>query len=324
MRDEHPLQRFAQLTRKASGSRPRGKVRAAVGLAVLAPDVGEDAELRRLELVHVEAARLAAAVRPWLAEPRRDRDDDGVLAARRGQLELAPLRDRALVDVPGEDQVGARFDQGGEHVVPSRDRLLPRPPRRAEQMVVQSDDPVGAVRRAPELLGGAAHLLVAKPPGLVAPRPDRGLRPTTTSRPPVDRLGRRPEPLELTPRAGDRRGKCRGCRGCRGSRRAEAEAAQEAAACSCWSRRPRCVRSPLAITSSGSSRPPGGRAPRSTRAGRLARSGGLRDGGDVWAQPFEAIQSSACPRPTHRRSSTTSTSASAPAARCGSSGAASR
>ena len=61
--------------------------------AVLAPDVGEDAQRVGLDLVDVEAARLAAAVRPGLAEAGRDRDDDRVLAVRRRELELAPLGD---------------------------------------------------------------------------------------------------------------------------------------------------------------------------------------------------------------------------------------
>ena len=52
-----------------------------------------------------------------LAEARRDRDDDGAAFWRR-ELELAALGDRALVDVAGEDQVGAGLDEPGEHAVP--------------------------------------------------------------------------------------------------------------------------------------------------------------------------------------------------------------
>ena len=73
--------------------------------AVLAPDVREDAQRLRLDLVDVEAASLAPAVRAGLAEAGRDRDDDGVLALRRRQLELATLGDGALVDMPREDEL---------------------------------------------------------------------------------------------------------------------------------------------------------------------------------------------------------------------------
>ena len=79
--------------------------------AVLAPDVREDAQRRSADLVDVEAARLAAPVRARLAEAGSDRDHDRVLAARRRELELAPLGDRALMDVAGEDEVGAGLDE---------------------------------------------------------------------------------------------------------------------------------------------------------------------------------------------------------------------
>jgi hypothetical protein len=79
----------------------------------------------------VQPARLAEAVRPRLAEARRDRDDDAADVAGR-DLELAPLADGALVDVTGEDELGAGLDERAQHVVPARDGLLPRPPRRTE------------------------------------------------------------------------------------------------------------------------------------------------------------------------------------------------
>jgi hypothetical protein len=71
----------------------------------------------------VEPARLALALGPRLAEPGRHGDDHAALAAM-GDLELVALADGDLVNVAGEDQVGARADEGAEHVIPSRDRLL--------------------------------------------------------------------------------------------------------------------------------------------------------------------------------------------------------
>jgi hypothetical protein len=87
----------------------------------------------------VQPARLAAAVRARLAKAGRDRDRHAAHVAR-DDLELVPLADRSLVDVTGEDELRTRFDERGEDVVPARDGLLPRPPRRADQVVVENDD----------------------------------------------------------------------------------------------------------------------------------------------------------------------------------------
>ena len=73
---------------------------------VAAPGVGERRQRRLAGLVDVQAARLAEPVRARLPEAGRDRDDRRPRVAPDG-LELAPLGDRRLVDVPGEDQVGA-------------------------------------------------------------------------------------------------------------------------------------------------------------------------------------------------------------------------
>ena len=64
-----------------------------------------------------------------------------------------PLADRRLVDVSGEDQVGTRLDESGEHVVAARDGLLAGAPRRPDQVVMKDDDLEG--RR----LGAAQPLL---------------------------------------------------------------------------------------------------------------------------------------------------------------------
>ena len=169
--------------------------------AVVAPDVGVGTQAVGLDLVHVQPARLAPPVRARLTEARRDRDHDGALAAGTRDLELAPLRDRALMDVAGEDQVGARLDQPGEDEVPPRDGLLPRPPGRAEEMVMQHDDPERPLGRLVEQRGRPVELRVAYAPRLLPPRPD-GVEPDDEEPlTAMDGLRRFPEPLELRPRA---------------------------------------------------------------------------------------------------------------------------
>src|SRR5205085_10407433 len=107
------------------------------------PHVRVHAERVLARLVDVQATGLAPPVRAGLAEPGSDRDGHAVLASGR-DLELAALAYRRLVDVPGEDQLGARVDQGAEHVVAARYRLLARPPGRADQVVVENGHPQSA------------------------------------------------------------------------------------------------------------------------------------------------------------------------------------
>src|SRR6266516_7983457 len=76
----------------------------------LAPSVRAHAEVRVVELVHMQTARLAATVGPGLAEAGCHRDRYGPLDPC-GDLELSSLRDRALMDVPGHDQLRARVDE---------------------------------------------------------------------------------------------------------------------------------------------------------------------------------------------------------------------
>ena len=241
----------------------------------------------------MEAASLAATVRARLAEAGRDRDDDGVLALRRRELELTPLGDGALVDVAGEDQVGARLDEPREHAVPLRDRLLARAPGRPEQVVVEGDDPVRGLRDPRERVRRRAHLGVAEPSGLVPPRP-HGVEARDDDRlRAVDGLGRLPEPLELVP--GPREALREGVRdvvvaGDRHERQPEpakevrralvlaAQAAVGEVAARDHELGPRLAR-------------PAGPAPRAPPACRSGRSGGLRRAGHGSTQSKEAIQS---------------------------------
>ena len=64
-----------------------------------------------------------------LPEARGNRGDRAVQRSGRN-LELVTLRNRSLMDVPGEDQLCARVDERGEHVRSPRDRFLARAPRR--------------------------------------------------------------------------------------------------------------------------------------------------------------------------------------------------
>src|SRR5438132_476423 len=123
-------------------------------------------EVLVVELVDVQAARLAAPVRARLSEAGRDRDGHALLAAGR-DLELAPFSDRALVDVTRDDQLRAGVDERSEYVVAARDRLLSRAPRRADQVVVEDGDPQGLAVAVAEHARRALELRRAQAAGLV-------------------------------------------------------------------------------------------------------------------------------------------------------------
>ena len=149
--------------------------------------------------VDVQAAGFAAAVGPRLPQPGGDGDRCPPQAAR-GDLELVPLGDGCLVDVAGEDQLGARVDERGEYVAAPCDRLLARTPGGADQVVVEDDDPKRAPGRTGEQLGGPLQLPGANAPGLVPPRPHRVEADDEQAVGLVDGLRRLPVPLELAER----------------------------------------------------------------------------------------------------------------------------
>src|SRR5215212_4613460 len=105
----------------------------------------------------MEATGFAPAVRAWLTEARRDRDGRPAQAPRR-HLELVPLRNGGLMDVAGEDQLGTGVDERRKYVRAAGNRLLPRAPGRADQMVVEDDDAQRAVRCGGEQLGSPLQL----------------------------------------------------------------------------------------------------------------------------------------------------------------------
>ncbi len=127
----------------ARGSRPRGNVRTAVSPQPSSRQTNVLA--RRLPLVgrvDVQAAGLAAPLRARLAEAGRDRDDDSALAARVSTTSnsrrsatvlwwMWPARISSAPDSTSRARTWFR----------PRDRLLARAPGRAEQVVVEDDDP---------------------------------------------------------------------------------------------------------------------------------------------------------------------------------------
>ena len=67
---------------------------------------GKGVETVVVDLVAMKRSRLSLPLRTRLAEPRRDRDHHAPFMAAR-DLELVARTNRGLVDVAGEDQVGA-------------------------------------------------------------------------------------------------------------------------------------------------------------------------------------------------------------------------
>jgi len=85
------------------------------------------------------ALSLAQATRARACEAGRRHDDGRALAGQ--HLELAPLCDASLVDMSGEDQLGAGRGQLLEHTATPRKRPLPRAPGRVGELMVKADDP---------------------------------------------------------------------------------------------------------------------------------------------------------------------------------------
>src|SRR5215211_1067931 len=132
--------------------------------AVDSPHVRLDGDVGRARVVDVEAACLALPVRARLAEPGCDRHGHAALATRKRHLELAALAHGSLVDVTRDDQLGAALDEEGKHVVPARNRLLARTPRRSQEVVVERHDAKdGSVPDGRELLRGPVELTLAQP-----------------------------------------------------------------------------------------------------------------------------------------------------------------
>src|SRR5205814_5967360 len=105
-------------------------------------------------------------------EPARARDDDAADIPA-DDLELVPLAHRGLVDVPCQDQLRARLDERAQDVIPPRDRLLPRPPRRAEHLMVEDGDAQRAGARVGQPDCRIPELFLTQAPRLLAPPANR-------------------------------------------------------------------------------------------------------------------------------------------------------
>jgi hypothetical protein len=149
--------------------------------------------------MEVEPARLAEPAWPRLAQPGSDRDDRSARLVADG-LELVPLAHCGLVNVPGEDQVGARVDERLEDVVAPRDGTLAgRPPWRAEEMVVEDGNAQGAVCGGAEAPRGPVELRAGQRSALMPERPRRVEPDDVEPRQRDRRLGRVPDSFELRP-----------------------------------------------------------------------------------------------------------------------------
>ena len=126
-------------------------------------------------------------------------DDDGcALPVEHG--ELTTLRHASLVDVAGQDELGAGCGKLFQYAASSRERPLARPPGRVRELVVETHDAQCPWGRGGELFGGTLHRSRPQTARLVPPGPDgvdpHDVQPVRR----VHRLRRRPLALELPPR----------------------------------------------------------------------------------------------------------------------------
>ena len=175
-----PRNREAEAAKKRELAQKRfGAVGACAGEAALGDgheglaveDVRLDGDRGLVGGDHMRSLRLAEPMGSGSREPRRGHHDDRALSGQ--HLELAPLGDAGLVDVAGEDELGAGCRQLLQHAAAAGERALARPPRRVGELVVQADDAQRTGRRSAEPLGGALHRIRPEASRLVPPRPDR-------------------------------------------------------------------------------------------------------------------------------------------------------
>ena len=112
--------------------------------------------------------RLAQPVGARSREPRRGHDDDRTLSGQ--HLELPALGGAGLVDVAGEDELGAGCRQLLQHAAAASERALARAPRRVGELVVQADDAQRPGRRRAETHGCCLHGARPQATRLVSPR----------------------------------------------------------------------------------------------------------------------------------------------------------
>ena len=161
------------------------------------PEERLDLDRRRLDRVGEGAAGLPLAPRPRTPEPGSRGDDD----ARTLEPELPVERDGGLVDVPGDDQLGAGGGQRRQHRGARRQRALARAPRRPHHLVVERGDAAVARIALAEPAGRPRELAAPDPATLVVERSGRVEPDHPQPGRDVQRLGRAPDTLELAPGA---------------------------------------------------------------------------------------------------------------------------
>jgi hypothetical protein len=153
----------------------------------------------------VRSLCLAESMGSGTREPRRGHDDDRPLSGQ--HLELPALGGAGLVDVAGQDELGAGRRQQLQHAAAARERSLACPPGRIRELMVKADDAQRAGRRCPEVSGRpvdgsrpqASRLMPPRTHGVDADHVHAALR--------VHWLRRLPLALELLPRAREPRGR---------------------------------------------------------------------------------------------------------------------
>ena len=153
----------------------------------------------------MRSLRLAESMRAGPRQPWCGHHDDRPLSGQ--HLELPPLGDAGLVDVAGEDELGAGRRQLLQHTATARQRSLARAPRRVGELVVQADDAQRAGRGGVKVGGRALDPTRSQASRLMPPRPDRVDADHVQPARGVHGLGRHPLALELLPRTREPRGR---------------------------------------------------------------------------------------------------------------------
>ncbi len=133
----------------------------------------------------MRSLRLAQPLRAGPRQSWRGYDHDRALSCQ--YLELATLGCACLVDVAGEDKLGAGGRQLLQHAAAAGEWALARAPRRVGELVVQADDAKRTGRRVPSRSAARSTSSVRRPPDWW--RHGRTELTPTTCRPPPECIG---------------------------------------------------------------------------------------------------------------------------------------
>jgi hypothetical protein len=148
---------------------------------------------------------LAESMRAGAGQPRRGNHYDRPLVAE--HLELTPFGSAGLVDVPGEDELGAGCRELLQHSAAARQRPLACAPGSVCQLVMKANDAQGSRRRRGKPIGSALNGVRLQPSRLVSPGPHGVDADNVQPVGGVHRLRRLPLALELLPRSREPRGR---------------------------------------------------------------------------------------------------------------------